>query len=64
MKNIIQISSITNFYGGIYVIIHKNKYYWGIKDYDGYNWEEITKKLYDELIKFNNLTKKNEKSQK
>lgn len=45
--------SIGNYYGNL--IIQKNingKYYWGMKNYDGVDWSEITEELYKALDKF------------
>jgi hypothetical protein len=47
-----------NYYGGLNVQEQKGKYYWIIENYDTdlsslKKWEEISKTLYNELIKHN-----------
>lgn len=46
------IGMIGNYYGGLEVKERNGKYFWSIENYDGHDWEEITKELYDALIKF------------
>lgn len=46
------IGSISNFYGGLNVKVEVGKFYWGIENYDGTDWQEIPESLYLELIKF------------
>lgn len=51
-----QIGNISNYYGGLNVIEKDGKYYWLIENYDtDFNdlreWEEISKSLYNQLIK-------------
>lgn len=48
---------ISNYYGSLEFWEHNNKYYWGIHGYKGPYEEEITKELFDELIKHNNIYK-------
>lgn len=52
-KETMRIGEIGNYYGGLHVKKEEDKYYWGIEDWDGTHWKEITKKLYDSLVKFN-----------
>ena len=52
MENTTSIGSIGNYYGGLFVKEEDGKYYWGISNYDGTGWEEIPKKLYKALLKF------------
>ena len=48
-----KIKKIRNFYGGLEIKQGKaGKYYWGIEDYDGIDYQEIPKYLYDALVKF------------
>lgn len=54
------IGNIQNHYGGLHLIVDDNKYYWGIEDYWGTNWEEIPEHLYLALIKFNREKNKND----
>ena len=48
----IQIGTIGNYYGGLSVMQDSDKFYWGIENYDGTEWEEITEELYNNLISF------------
>ncbi len=43
---------IGNYYGGLGIKEEEGKYFWGIENYDGTDFEEIPKYLYDALIKF------------
>ena len=47
------IGKIGNYYGGLTVKSEGDKYFWGIEDYSGMDWQEITEELYNALIKFN-----------
>lgn len=47
-----KIGSIKNYYGGLFIREEKGKYYWGIENWNGIEWEEIPKNLYDTLIEF------------
>jgi len=51
------IGNISNYYGTLDVKKEAKKYYWGIADWNGVNWEEIPKSLFKELMKFNKHTK-------
>lgn len=49
------IGNIGNYYGDLYIMQYKDKYYWIIEDHssdfqDLSEWEEINKDLYDNLI--------------
>ena len=46
------IGTIGNYYGGLSVKKEGEKYFWGIENYNGTEWEEIPKKMYDRLISF------------
>ena len=55
-----EIGEICNYYGRLTVRSEDGKYFWGIEDWDGsFDWEEIPKVLYDELMKFENDRMKN-----
>jgi len=45
---------IGNYYGGLAVKSEDDKSFWAIENYDGYDWVEIPRELYDSLIKHNN----------
>lgn len=44
--------NIGNYYGGLEVKEEEGKYLWGIENWNGTNFEEIPKCLYDALVKF------------
>lgn len=46
-----QIGKIGSYYGGLYVKEDESKFYWAIENYDGWDWEEISKELYELLNK-------------
>ena len=46
------IGVIGNYYGGLVVKKENGKFFWSITNYDGDEWEEITKELYESLIKY------------
>ena len=46
------IGGIGNYYGKLSVVKYGSKYFWSIENYDGQDWQEITKKLYKTLIEF------------
>jgi len=53
-----EIKDICNYYGGLHVLKIDDKHYWLIENYDTdfadiKEYEEISKCLYDELIKHN-----------
>lgn len=54
MSDMQEIGAIGNYYGRLSVKSENGKFYWSIKNWDGHGWEEITKTLYDELIRFEN----------
>jgi len=41
-----------NFYGCLETKKENGKYFWAIENWDGYDWKEIPKYLYDSLKKF------------
>lgn len=47
-----QIGTICNYYGALSVNTEDGKFYWGIENWDGTEWEEITEELYNNLISF------------
>jgi len=46
------IGNIANYYGGLFIKEDDNKFYWCIPNYDGDDWDEIPKYLYDTLVKY------------
>ena len=49
------IGTIGNYYGGLEIVEKNGKYYWGIEDHSGTDWEEIPFSLFEELKKFEEL---------
>ncbi len=47
--NVRRIGNIGNYYGGLAVKDEGDKFYWSIENYDGHNWYEISKDLYNAL---------------
>ena len=47
-----QIGTIGNYYGSLYVTTFDGKFFWSIENYSGNYWEEIPESLYNELVKF------------
>jgi hypothetical protein len=45
------IGEIGNHYGGLAVKTRNGKFYWGIENWNGTFWEEITESLFNELNK-------------
>ena len=46
------IGTIGNYYGCLSVMKDADEFYWGIENWDGTEWEEITEELYNNLISF------------
>ena len=46
-----EMKDVGNYYGGLNVREVDGKYFWAIENYDGTDFEEIPKTLYDELLK-------------
>ena len=52
-SNMMGIGTIGNYYGNLRVARDdEGRFFWGIEDHDGCEWEQIPKSLYDELVKF------------
>jgi hypothetical protein len=45
-----RIGKIENYYGGLYIKEEDGKYYWSIENFDGQNFKEIPKYLYQALL--------------
>jgi len=43
---------IGNYYGGLKIKEEDGKYFWGIENYDGTDFKEIPKYLFDSLVEF------------
>lgn len=46
------IGTIGNHYGGLSVMKDTDKFYWGIENWNGIEWQEITEELYNSLVYF------------
>lgn len=51
---ITEIDSIGNYYGCLSVKKENGRFFWGIENYHGTNWEEIPESLYIEILSFKN----------
>lgn len=47
-----KIGSVRNNFGALYAKQEGEKFYMSIEDPEGFEWHEIPKSLYEELIKF------------
>jgi len=47
-----EIGNIYNHYGGLAIKQDGDKFFWSIEDYNGHNWEEIPKYVFDTLTKY------------
>lgn len=47
-----RIGDIANYYGGLSVKIENGKCFWSIENYDGDNWSEIPRQLFDALNQY------------
>ena len=56
------IGRIANYYGGLSVKSEGAKFYWGIENYDGIEWEEIPASLFRALNAFED-SKANDKAE-
>ena len=45
------VGGISNYYGGLVIKKEGGKFYWGIADQDGTEFEEISENIYTELYK-------------
>jgi len=48
---------ICNYYGSLEIKEEDGKYFWAIENWDGYDWKEIPKYLYDSLKTFQEQNK-------
>jgi hypothetical protein len=49
-----EIGTIGNYYGGLRVKTENDKFFWGIENWDGTTWEEISERLFNTLLEHNN----------
>jgi hypothetical protein len=47
-----EIGMISNYYGGLCLKDEAGRLLWGIEDWDGIDWEEIPRYLYDALMQY------------
>ena len=43
---------IGNYYGGLELAIDGGRFYWGLRDWDGIDWQEIPESLYESLMEY------------
>lgn len=58
-----EIGNIGNYYGGLEVKEEDGKYFWGIANYDGTRWEEISKFTYTVLLRQDRRLKRKQKGE-
>lgn len=58
-----RIGIIGNYYGDLFVKERNGRFFWGIEDHSGTQWEEIDKTLYRELLKHNKRPELSEEAQ-
>ena len=56
MENIKQVGEIGNYYGRLQIATKDGKFYWGVPNYNGTEWEEISEKLYTTILSECNAT--------
>lgn len=49
-----RVGNIENYYGGLHIKEEDGKYYWSVENFNGHNWKEIPKYLYDTLLYYQN----------
>lgn len=42
---------LCNYYGNVQIRQKNKKYYWSLEDYSGTDWHEISKELYELILK-------------
>jgi len=47
-----EIGQIGNYYGSLNVKEQDGKYWWGIENWNGTGWQEITKELFNALAEY------------
>jgi len=52
MSKVTGIGNIGNHYGGLVVKEDGGRYFWGIRNYDGTEWQEIPESLYRALVEY------------
>lgn len=50
-EEIIGVGACGNYYGGLAVKQEDGKFFWAIENWDGYEWSEISEKLFTLLLK-------------
>ena len=50
----IEIKEIQNYYGGLNISTHGDRFYWCVEGYSGFDWKEIPESLYVEILKHKN----------
>lgn len=56
-REIRNVGKIGNCYGGLNILEKDGSFFWSIENYNGDDWEEITKELFEQLEKHDKTTK-------
>lgn len=54
MSNQLQIGTISNYYGGLWIKQEDGKFFWSIENYDDLHWVEIPESLFQALLSYEN----------
>lgn len=52
MINSVEVGEIYGYYGGLLLTVEGEKHYWGIRDWDGIDWQEIPEYLFQAIMQF------------
>lgn len=59
----IAIKGMSHFYGDLWILHDGDEYFWLLDNYNGGDWQPITKQLYDALLDYNKRAKEADKTQ-
>ena len=51
-----RVGNATNYYGGVHIRQHGDRYFWSVENYSGFDWEEIPHSLFVALSDFADAT--------
>ena len=58
----IAIKGMSHFYGDLWILHDVDEYFWLLDNYNGGDWQPITKQLYDALLDYNKRAKEADKT--
>lgn len=58
----IAIKGMSHFYGDLWILHDGDEYFWLLDNYNGGDWQPITKQLYDALLDYNKRAKEADKT--